>query len=139
VLATLVLSEAAARTAGVVLLTVVTIELGGAFLLRVVRGSIPMTDFQRTFARAGHAHAGVLVTLGLVCLLLAEATDLTGFAAWIARTGVLISAILMSAGFFLSSAGEGRTRPNGLIALLYLGAVSLAAGVVVLGVGLLTS
>ncbi|GGO27247.1 hypothetical protein GCM10010116_54630 [Microbispora rosea subsp. aerata] len=28
-------------------------------------GAVPMTPFQQTFARAGHAHAGVLVTLGI--------------------------------------------------------------------------
>jgi hypothetical protein len=137
VTATLVLSDAARSTAGIVLLTVVTIAFGGTVLLRVVAGAIPMTDFQRTFARAGHAHAGVLVTLGLVCLVLAESADLSGFVGWVARTGVLVAAILMSAGFFLSSAGEGRTRPNGLIVLVWAGAVALTAGVVSLGVGLL--
>jgi hypothetical protein len=134
----LVLSDAARITAGIVLLSVVTIELGGSFLLRVVSGAVPLTDFQRAFARAGHAHAGVLVTLGLVCLLLAEASGLTGFVGWVARTGVLVAAILMSAGFFAASAGEGRTRPSRAIVVLWAGAVVLAAGVVTLGIGLLT-
>jgi hypothetical protein len=134
----LVLSDGARTTAGIVLLSVVTIELGGIFLLRVVSGAVPLTDFQRAFARAGHAHAGVLVTLGLVCLLLAEASGLTGFVGWVARTGVLVAAILMSAGFFAASAGEGRTRPSRAIVVLWAGAVVLAAGVVTLGIGLLT-
>jgi hypothetical protein len=134
----LVLSDAARITAGIVLLSVVTIELGGSFLLRVVSGAVPLTDFQRAFARAGHAHAGVLVTLGLVCLLLAEASGLTGFVGWVARTGVLVAAILMSAGFFAASAGEGRTRPSRAIVVLWAGAAMLAAGVVTLGIGLLT-
>ena len=48
------------------LISVVTIEFGGLYLTRVVRGQVPLTDFQKAFARAGHAHAGVLsVTLGL--------------------------------------------------------------------------
>jgi hypothetical protein len=135
----LVLSDAARVTAGIVLLSVVTIELGGSFLLRVVNGSVPLTDFQRAYARAGHAHAGVLVTLGLVCLLLAEASGLTGFVGWVARTGVLVAAILMSAGFFAASAGEGRTRPSRAIVVLWAGAAVLAAGVVTLGIGLLTA
>ncbi|SFB29092.1 hypothetical protein SAMN05216266_107288 [Amycolatopsis marina] len=125
--------------AGVALLTIVTIEFGGWFLSRVVRGAVPMTDFQKSFARAGHAHAGVLVILGLVCLLYTDATDLTGAWVWIARVGVLAAAVLMSAGFFLSSIGRDVTRPNRLIALLWLGALSLGAGVLTLGVGLLTS
>ncbi|HZS86778.1 MAG TPA: hypothetical protein VFE42_04710 [Chloroflexota bacterium] len=45
----------------------------------------------------------------------------------------------MSAGFFLSSAGRGVTKPNRLIGLVYAGAVSLALGVVSLGVGLLSA
>ncbi|WP_026922669.1 hypothetical protein [Glycomyces arizonensis] len=133
------LSDDSRTIAGIVLLTVVTVEFGGTFLLKIVRGKVPMTDFQKSFARAGHAHAGMLVTLGLVCLILADATGLTGFAGWLARAGVPLAAIFMSAGFFLSSIGKDVTRPNGLIALLWLGAALLAAGVVTLGVGLLTA
>ncbi|QSB05622.1 hypothetical protein [Natronoglycomyces albus] len=132
------LSDSSASIAGIVLLTIVTIEFGGAFLLRIVRGQVPMTEFQKSFARAGHAHAGVLVTLGLVCLVLADATDLAGFAGWIARVGVPASAIFISAGFFLSSLGKGTTAPNKLIALIWIGAAFLAAGTLTLGVGLLT-
>ncbi len=133
------LSEAARTTAGVVLLTVVAVESGGAFMLRVVTGAVPATDFQRRFFRAGHAHAGVLVTLGLVCLLLAEASGLAGVAGWFARTGVLIAAILMPAGFFFSAMGAGRERPSRWIALLVAGALVLAAAVVTLGLALITS
>ena len=133
------LSQAATITAGTVLLSVVAIEAGGAFLLTVVTGGVPVTPFQTSFYRAGHAHAGVLVTLGLVCLLLGEATDLTGFWRWLAQTGVLVAAILMSAGFFLSAIGPGRERPGPAVALLPVGAVVLAAGVVTLGTGLLTA
>ena len=131
------LTEAARVTAGVVALTVVTIEAGGAFLLRYATGRAEATDLQRSFFRAGHAHAGVLVTLGLVCLLLGEATALTGAWRWLAQTGVLVGAVLLPAGFFLSAAGRGRSRPNRLVVLLPLGAFAVAAGVVALGVGLL--
>lgn len=136
---TLVLTDSARVTAGIILLSITTIEFGGTYLLRVVRGSVPMTDFQRAFARAGHAHAGVLVTLGLVGVVLADATTLTGLWSWLARSGIAIAAILMSAGFFLSSMGRDIHRPNGFIALLWAGAALLAAGVVTLGIGLLTA
>jgi hypothetical protein len=92
--------------------------------------------FQKAFARAGHAHAGVLVTLSLICLVLADATNLSGAMAWVARLGVPIAAILMPAGFFLSSMGREVTKPNKLMALVWLGALSLAIGVVSLGIGL---
>ncbi|MFC4336516.1 hypothetical protein [Salininema proteolyticum] len=133
------LSEAAATTAGIGLITIVTIEFGGTFLLRIVRGQVPMTDFQKAFARAGHAHAGVLVTLGLVCAVLADATALEGLPGWLARAGVLVSAALISAGFFFSSMGREVTRPNKWIALLWAGAALLAASVLTLGVGLIAA
>jgi hypothetical protein len=49
------------------------------------------------------------------------------------------AAILFPAGFFASSAGRGATQPNKLILLLYLGAAALTAGVLALGIGLLTA
>ena len=131
------ISDAARATAGVVMLTVVGIESGGVFLLSIVTGRERATDFQKSFFRAGHAHAGVLVTLGLVCLLLAETTSLTGFWRWLAGTGVLGAAILLPGGFFFSAIGSGRTSPNRWAILFAVGAVVLAAGVVTLAVGLL--
>lgn len=133
----LVLSESARITAGIVLLTVVGIESGGLFLLRTMKSDLGLTDFQRSFFRAGHAHAGVLVILGLVCLLLTGSTGLAGFWAWLAGTGVLVAAILMSAGFFFSAMGSGRTAPNRFVGLLFAGATFLAGGVLTLGIGLL--
>jgi hypothetical protein len=81
----------------------------------------------------------VLVILSLVALLYVDATGLTGVPLWIARNGIPAAAILMSGGFFAASAGKGRTRPNGFIRVLWLGALSLAAGVLCLGIGLLTA
>ncbi len=131
------LSDDARTTAGVLLLTIVAVEYGGIFMLRVLRGSVPSTPFQRSFARAGHAHAGVLVLAALICQILADAADLGGLHGALARSGVPLAAILFPAGFFLSSMGKGRTEPSRLIWLLYLGGVVLAASVVALGIGLL--
>ncbi|WP_369371949.1 hypothetical protein AB1046_01160 [Promicromonospora sp. Populi] len=133
------LSDPARITAGIVLLTIVGIESGGFFLLKVFGGKVATTDLQKSFYRAGHAHAGVLVILGLLCVLLAEATSLTGFPRWLAATGVLYAAILMPAGFFFSAMGEGRTTPNRAVVLLPIGAAALAVGVVTLAIGLLLS
>lgn len=136
---TLTLSNESRIVAGIVLLTIVTIEFGGWFLTKVVRGSVPMTEFQKSFARAGHAHAGVLVILSLVGLLYVDSTSLSGIFLWLGRSGVPIAAILMSAGFFLASAGKDVTKPNKLIWMLWIGALFLAGGVVSLGVGLLVT
>ncbi|MDQ6669409.1 MAG: hypothetical protein M3069_01365 [Chloroflexota bacterium] len=135
----LVLSPDSRITAGVLLLTIVAIEYGGWFLLRVVRCKQPATEFQTAFFRAGHAHAGVLVSLSLVGLLLVDAAHLSGVQAVLARNGIWLAAILMPAGFFLSAAGRGLTQPNRLVVLLYLGIASLGVGVGSFGLGLLTA
>ena len=136
---TITLSESSSTTAGILLLAIVTIQYGGTFLLRVFTGGVPATEFQKSFFRAGHAHAGVLVILGLIGTVLVDATRLDGFWKVVARDGVPLGAIGMSAGFFLSAIGKDRERPNRLIILLWLGAASVAAGVVTLGIGLLTT
>ena len=136
---TLTLSHGTLSTAGVLLLTIVAIEYGGWFMLRVVRGRQPTTPFQQAFFRAGHAHAGVLVTLALVGQILADAAHLSGVLAILARNGIWAAAILMPAGFFLSATGRGVTRPTRFIVLLYAGVVVLTLGVVALGIGLLSA
>lgn len=133
------LSTEATRLTGILMLAVVTIEFGGWFLTRIATGDVPTTEFQRSYARAGHGMAGMLVTLGMVGAILTDVTTLDGFAGWVARSGIPLAAILMPAGFFLSSTGPGRTKPNGIVWLVWIGALFLAAGAITLGVGLLTA
>src|SRR5262249_8545217 len=125
--------------AGILLLTIVGVEYGGWFLLRIARGDQPATDFQKTFFRAGHAHAGVLVILSLVGQILLSAAHMSGVLAFFARNGIWAAAILLPAGYFISAAGKGVTKPNQWIVLLYVGIASLTLGVISLGIGLLTS
>jgi hypothetical protein len=136
---TLLLSSDSQRTAGILLLAIVAIEYGGIFMLSIVRGRHPMTDFQKSFARAGHAHAGVLVTLALVCQILVDAAQLSGLPEGLARSAIPAAALLLPGGFFFSSMGRDVTRPNRFVVLIYAGIVSLAAGVVALGIGLLSA
>ncbi len=131
------ITEATRTTAAILLFALVTVETGGLYLVRVVSGWAPQTPFQLGFARAGHAHAGVLLILSLVALLYADAIGLDGNLGIVARTGIPVAALLMSGGFFFSSMGEGRESPNRLLVLVYLGGLSLAGGLIALGVGLL--
>ncbi|KAA1423676.1 hypothetical protein FE697_008840 [Mumia zhuanghuii] len=126
-------------TAGVVVLTVITIETGGAFMLRVVGGRQPANALQTSFFRAGHAHAGVLVILGLVTLLLTSSAGVDEPWAMIGPLGVLVAAIVMPAGFFLSVLGSDPQRPGRLIVLVYAGAVLLAAGLATTGISLVVT
>jgi hypothetical protein len=133
------LSDASRQLAGILFLALVTVETGGLYLLKIVRGRADVTPFQEKFARAGHAHAGVLLVLALVSQPFVDATDLTGIWVSLARSGVAVSALLMPGGFFFSSMGAGRTEPNRMIFLVFAGAALLAISLATLGVGLLAS
>ncbi len=131
------LSTESQALAGILLLALVTVETGGLYLLKIVRGKAEVTPFQEKFARAGHAHAGVLLLLALVCQPYADAADLDGALGWLARSGVAAAALLMPGGFFFSSMGAGRTSPNRLIVMVFAGAALLAVSLTTLGLGLL--
>jgi hypothetical protein len=132
-----IISEASRSTAAILILSIIVIESGGLYLLSIHRGQVKRTPFQIAFARAGHAHAGVLVTLSLVIQIFVDATALAEPWSIVARSGIPAAAILMPVGFFASSSGEGRTSPSRLLAIAYLGAAFLAFGALALGVGLL--
>lgn len=123
-------------SSGGVLLTVVGIAYGGTFLLRVVSGRFPANDLQKSYFRAGHAHAGVLVILGLVVRLLLDQPTVPD---WGRSVGdlVLAAAILIPAGFFLSVVGRDPRTPNRLRYLIWAGAVSLVVGLLGAGVALI--
>jgi hypothetical protein len=122
---------------GILLLALVTVESGGYFLTRVVRGHVPANRLQLSFFRAGHAHAAVLLVLSIAILAVIDHAALDGFWLQLARTGVPIAAILMPAGFFLSVLGREPERPNRLIWLLWLGVISLTAALITAGIGLI--
>lgn len=132
------MSASALISCGIVLFTIVAIAYGGTFLLRVVAGDVPTNELQKSSFRAGHAHAGALVTLGLVVRLL---TQQEGVPAWADTlgTGVLIAAILMPLGFFLSVIGKNPKRRNAWRWSIYAGGASLSVGVVGAGIGLVTA
>lgn len=132
------LSTSTALTAGIVLLAVVFVAYGGTFVLRVVTKRAPANELQTSFFRAGHAHAGVLIILGLVVELYVDLAGVDGIWQTLAG-GVLWSAVLMPAGFFLSVTGKDPQRPNRLIVLLWLGAASLVVGLLSAAIGLLTA
>jgi hypothetical protein len=125
---------------GIILITVPTIQYGGYFLLTSLtnKSSGYMENpLRQNFFRAGHAHAGVIVILSLVCQILADAAVLPALILWFVRIGVPLSAILISAGFFFSVLPPDAVRAGRAVSLIYAGALILAIGVVTLGIGLL--
>jgi hypothetical protein len=135
---TMELSAGTTRTAGILLIALAAVEYGGIFLLGTYKKQHSLTEFQKGFFRAGHAHAGILLVLSLVGLLYADSLQLSGIGRFAGRSAIPMAAILMPAGFFLGAIGSGRERPNRFHLLIYLGALSLTIGVVTLGVELLT-
>ena len=125
--------------AGIILITVPTIQYGGYFLLTQLtnRSSGYMDNpLRQNFFRAGHAHAGVIVLLSLICHVLADSAALSPPVTWLVRIGVPLAAILIPLGFFLSMTSPTATSPNGAVSFIYAGALVLAASVLTLGVGL---
>jgi hypothetical protein len=124
--------------AAILLLSIVTIEIGGVFETQISNGNVPTTDFQASFWRAGHGHAGMMVSLSLIALLLADGARVAwGVVGWLARLAIPVGGLLMSTGFFLSALGDGATGPNGFVVVLGIGGVSVAVGVVTLAATLL--
>ena len=127
---------------GIILLTIPGIQYGGFFLLSVLtggHGNLALNGLQKSMFRAGHAHAGVLVILSLICQFLVDEAALSGPVSWLVRAFIPAAALLISGGFFFSVIGKDITRPNGLIALIYVGIALLAVGLITLGIGLLRS
>src|ERR1700676_176898 len=90
---------------GILLVTVPTIQYGGYFLLRLFGWQMPAlktSPLQTSFFRAGHAHAGVLVILSLICQIFVEHAAMGAELARKVRVGVPLAAILIPLGFFLS-------------------------------------
>jgi hypothetical protein len=136
------MTSAAKLMIGITLLTVPTIQYGGYFLLRslIDPGSGYMANpLRQNLFRAGHAHAGVLVILSLLCQLFVDHAQLPTSIGWLVRAGVPVSAILLPMGFFFSVLSPSATKPSRAIYLVYAGAIVLLASVVTLGIGVLAA
>jgi hypothetical protein len=133
-------SDESLRTAGILLVIFPTVVFGGASLLwHWITRQTSYYDhpLRRRLWRAGHAHAGVLLILSLVAIDLVDHADLTSGWKQLVRTTIPAGALLVPIAFFLSIARPDAERPNRLINLAYVAAVSVTTGTLILGVGLL--
>jgi len=134
------MSSTSRNFAAILLLLLVAVEFGGGSLLTMLTRRIPGyldNPLRQNMWRAGHAHPGVWLVLGLVGMLYVDQTPLSAGLKSLVRVTLLVAPILVSLGFFLSVLSPKAERPNGLISLIYLAAILLAVGVVTLGIGLL--
>jgi hypothetical protein len=133
------MSRESRTVAGVILITIPTVMLGGATLLGALAGGeagYADNPLRQGLWRAGHAHAGVYLVLSLVMLRYVDEASLSPAWKWVARLGAPVAAILIPAAFFLSVASPSSTEPGAAMMLVYPGAIALAAAVLVLGIGL---
>lgn len=126
------------RLAGILLLVLPTVIYGGVTILSFLINDPAYTEngLRQYLWRAGHAHAGVLLLLSLIALKYVDEARLSPAWKRVVRNSIPSSAILLPAAFFLSVLSPDATEPNGFIYLAYVGAVVLAAGLVILGIGL---
>jgi drug/metabolite transporter superfamily protein YnfA len=125
--------------AGIVLIIVPTVEIGGASILSLLIGdpSYGQNDLRQDLWRAGHAHGGVWLVLSLVTLRYVDEAALSEGLRWVVRLAFPAAAILMALAFFLSVIPPEATQPNGMIYLAYVAGLLLAVGLLVLAVGLI--
>ena len=86
-----IMTREARLMSGIILITIPTIQYGGYFLLTSLldKSSGYMDNpLRQNFFRAGHAHAGVIVILSLICQVLADAAVLPPPLLWFVRVGV---------------------------------------------------
>ena len=125
--------------AGILLILVPTVEIGGASILSLLISdpSYSQNDLRQDLWRAGHAHAGVWLVLSLVALRYVDEANLSEGMKWVVRFAFPAAAILMPLAFFLSVLSPEATGPNAMISLAYVAGVVLAVGFLALGVGLI--
>jgi hypothetical protein len=127
---------------GLAFISLPTIAFGGHFLLSILKraaGTEGITETQRDYFRAGHAHAGVLVLLGIVGQLFLDESKLDGALVWALRLGLIASPLLISGGFFGGAPRTTRGAAGPLVRLVTAGAVVLSLSTIGVGISLLVN
>ena len=122
----------------IALFSLPTVMFGGFSLLRLLVGR-KLNDFQATYFRAGHAHAGVLLVLALVVLDVVDRAGVTAGALTAVGVLLVVGVLAQSGGMFIhmvtGQPGKWSIGNTTTVA----GAVALAAALVVAAVEVLTA
>jgi hypothetical protein len=110
----------------------ITIMFGGYSLLRLLSGGDGLTDHEEQFFQAGHGHAGVLATLGILYGSALGRTLLTACRQVIAWSAYLAGVLLMSGGMFVHMAIGEPGQGSAGTTITAIGGVVLAVTVVYL-------
>jgi len=134
------MSEASRLMVALAFISLPTIAFGGSFLLTLLKrqvGSEKITHVQREYFKAGHAHAGVLVTLAIISQLILDFSRFDEWAVWFLRIGLFIAPLLISAGFFGGAPRLEGGKPGALVKLIPVGAIIFSICAVATGISLL--
>jgi|SRR5262245_40130538 len=133
------MSPESRKVAGAILVILPTVMIGGVSILTLLIGTpdYMRNELRQDLWRAGHAHAGVFLVLTLIALRYVDEAALSAGLRWFVRLSIPSAAILLPVAFFLSVLRPDAREPNAMIYLAYVGAVVLAVGVIILGIGLL--
>ena len=108
-----------------------TVMYGGYSLLGFLTRN-RLSDFQQTYFRAGHAHAGVLLLMSLLYHQYLEQTSLSPAAKIGGAVLVVVGILAQSGGFFLHMLVGQPGAPSWGTIVTSLGALLLAAAVLLL-------
>jgi hypothetical protein len=123
------MQTAATVPAAIVLFSLPTVMFGGLSLLRLGIGR-RLNDFQVTYFRAGHAHAGVLLVLCLAVLDLLDRLRVGSAVVWTLGTLLLVGTLAQSGGMFLHMAIGQPGKWSAGNTLTSIGAVLLAVALI---------
>ncbi len=116
-----------------------TVMYGGYALLALMTRKEELTPFRRTWFRAGHAHAGVLLLMFLLFIDYMARTNLS-IATTHAACGVFVAGILaQSGGFFIHMTKGQPGAPSIGTRITTIGAVLLTVAISILVYGIATT
>lgn len=119
-------------------LAIPTVMYGGYSLLSFLTRN-RLSEFQQTFFRAGHAHAGVLLLMSLLYHQYLEQTTLSPGVKMGAAVVVVVGILAQSGGFFLHMLIGQPGAPSWGTTVTSLGALLLAAAILLLVYGLIVT
>ncbi len=113
-----------------------TVMYGGYALLGMLTKHGALTPFRRTWFRAGHAHAGIMLIMALVYFDYLSHTTLSFTVKQIACATFIVGLLAQSGGFFIHMAKGDEDKPSIGTTMTSFGAaiLSVAIGLLVYGI-----
>ena len=121
------------------LVSLPTVMYGGYALRRLIEGGGDLSEFQRTYFRAGHAHAGVLQVLALVYYQYLAQTSAADGLKWAACAVLVVGILAQSSGFFVHMAVGRPDAPSVGTTITTVGAALIAASLLFLAWSLIAA